>query len=196
MIRSPSFTMTAFSGAWADSQALPNPVFDYVSAKWASSTTCLTVGVNTYYILSSVLRSTDSGYTWTDVTNVNAMQGYLLTDIAAGPADEFYQVVYVVTGRNPVTSRPNGVVYTSKDGKTFSIAKGLNGLVSPGAGLNGAAVGYNNMDGWTACVVVGVLGKIYRSYYDHNENDFISWADVSPIRMTVMRSLRCSTTLT
>ena len=177
-----SFAMTAVGaripkrGAWINSQLLPQPGFSYVSAKWESSTTCLTVGNSSQS--SAVLRSTDSGRTWTDVTNNNNMQNFVLTDIAF---DEFY----VVTGRNPDGSSPIGVVYTSNDGVDF----GLGFLVSPGAGLNGAAVGYNNMNGWTACVV-GVLGKIYRSYYDLKENDFISWADVSPIRMTVMRSLR------
>ena len=179
--------MTAVSGGWADSQALPKPAFDYVSAKWASSTTCVIVGKSAR--ASAVLRSTDSGHTWTEVTNNVAMQNFLLTDIAAGPADEFNQVVYVVTGRNPVTSKPNGVVYTSKNGKSFSIAKGLNGLVSPGAGLNGAAVGSNYV-----AFVVGVAGKIYRSVADTENNDFISWSDISLTAMTVMRSSRCCTT--
>ena len=191
--------MTAVSGGWADSQALPKPAFDYVSAKWASSTTCLTVGNNGQS--SAVLRSSDSGHTWTEVTDNNAMQGFLLTDIAAGPSN-----VYVITGRN-VDNRarrqltthiggnldsnygPDGVVYTSKDGINFSSAKGSNGLVSPGAGLNGAAVGSN-----LVAFVVGDEGKIYRSVADTENNDFISWADVTPGLSTVMRSNKCYTT--
>ena len=178
------FAMTAVSGAWVDSEALPKPAFDYVSAKWESSTTCLTVGNSAK--ASAVLRSTDSGHTWTDVTNNVAMQNFLLTDIAAGPSN-----AYVVTGRSADTN--DGVVYTSSDGKTFSVS-----LKSAGAGLNGAAVGSN-----FEAFVVGVGGKIYRSVSglnrklvmsDTESNDITSWEDISLTTMTVMCSSTCCTT--
>ena len=210
MISSPS--SVAVRGDWINSQALPQTGFTYVSAKWVSPTTCVIVG-NTSQ-LSSVLRSTDTGRTWTDVTNNDGMQGFLLTDIAAGMSN-----VYVITGRNldkytsndvvdttsngktfdhnnayiPNPSSPNGVVYTSKDGINFSNAKGLNGLVSPGAGLNGAAVGSpRNVNDYA--FVVGVAGKIYKSTLDLYHQDFIDWQDVSLKTTTVMRSNKCCTT--
>ena len=175
-----SFAMTAVSGAWIDSQALPKPAFDYVSAKWESSTTCLTVGNSAKS--SAVLRSIDSGHTWTDVTDNTAMQNFLLTDIAAGSSN-----TYVVTGRNADTSNPNGVVYISKDGKTFSIS------LKTGAGLNGAAVGSNE-----GAFAVGVLGRIYTSVFNAQSLDYTAWSDITPPGppgiMPVMHSRRCCTT--
>lgn len=172
--------MTAVSGAWIDSQALPKPAFDYVSAKWESSTTCLTVGNSAKS--SAVLRSIDSGHTWTDVTANTAMQSFLLTDIAAGSSN-----TYVVTGRNADTSNPNGVVYISKDGKTFSIS------LKTGAGLNGAAVGSNE-----GAFAVGVLGRIYTSVFNAEFLDYTAWSDITPPGppgiMPVMHSRRCCTT--
>ena len=180
-----SFAMTAVSGAWINSQTLPQPGFNYVSAYWESSTTCLAVGSNSKG--GAVLRSTDSGHTWNAVTGTNGIQKFMLTDIAAaGPSK-----VNVVTGRNLGGDKSNGVVYTSGDGITFSTAKisTNGGHVSPFAGLNGAAVAYTNI-----AFVVGVGGKIYRSNFDFNAYDYSIWTDVSLTSMKVMRSLRCCTT--
>ena len=191
--------MTAVRVGWADSQDLLQSGFTYVSAMWVSSTTCLTVGNDGQS--SAVLRSSDSGHTWTEVSGTNGIQNSVLTDIAASPSN-----IYVITGRN-VDNRarrqltihiggnldsnygPDGVVYTSKDGINFSSAKGSNGLVSPGAGLNGAAVGSNMV-----AFVVGVGGKIFKSTLDPGLLDYTDWSDISPTATTVMRRLRCCTT--
>ena len=172
--------MTTVCGEWVDSLALTKSAFDYVSAKWESSTTCVTVGRSAR--ASAVLRSIDSGYTWTDVTDtVTISQHVLLTDIAAGPSK-----AYVVTGINinSTTNSKDGVAYTFKDGKTFSVS-----LKLAGVGLNGAAVGLNGV-----AFVVGVSGKIYRSVLDTFDNDIFGWTDVSPTTVTVKRSSTCCTT--
>jgi hypothetical protein len=169
--------MMVVRGAWTDSTMSTKTGFDYVSAVWSSSTTCVIVGNGATN--GAIQLTTNSGYSWSDVTQTR--QPYLLTNIAQIPSEG--NSFYLVTGSNNVESASGGYVFTSTDGTTFSDAK----LVSTN-GLNGVAIGSNG-----SAYVVGLGGKIYNSV---SGVDWSSWNDVTPAsNIQVMQSRRYYSTL-
>jgi photosystem II stability/assembly factor-like uncharacterized protein len=166
--------MTIVRGSsWASSSPLASKTgFDYVAAVWSSSTTCVTVGNSARN--GAIQRTTDSGITWTDVTPIKMPN--LLNDIAHFSFQSNSH--HLVTGTSS-SSPPNGYVFTSPDGITFSTGK----LVST-TGLNGVAIGSNGY-----AYVVGVEGKIFNSV---SGVDWSSWNDVTPASNSqVMQNRRC-----
>ena len=145
-------------GSWANSTFIPRISFDYVSATWSSSTICVIVG-NSASRTGAILRTTNSGSSWADVTQ-STVNPYLLSDIAHVSFDDI--PYYIVTG-----SSNGGFVFTSSDGVTFSAAKPVSL-----SGLNGVTIGSNG-----AAYAVGLGGYIYRSTFGSAWND---WTDISP----------------
>lgn len=156
------FVTTVVRGAWTDSTPLARKTgFDYVAAAWSSSTTCVIVGNGA--TSGAIQRTTNSGSSWSDVTQ--ASQPYLLSDIAQFPFPS--KSYHVVTGSNSVGSPSGGYVFTSLDGITFS-----DGKVVSTMGLNGVAIGSNGV-----AYVVGLGGKIYNSSVT---SDFTRWKEITP----------------
>ena len=166
--------MTLVRGAWTDSPLTKKTAFDYVSAAWSTSTTCVIVGNGASN--GAILRSTNSGASWVDVTQ--SVQPCLLSDIAQISIDS--KSYYLVTGSNSVNQPSGGYVFTSLDGITFSDAK----FVSP-LGLNGVAIGSNGV-----AYVVGLGGNIFNSSFSGG-----TWKDITPkSNSKVTRSRRnCAT---
>lgn len=168
--------MTIVRGSsWASSSPLAVKTgFDYVAAVWSSSTTCVTVGNSARN--GVIQRTTDSGFTWTDVKTI----AYLLNDIAHFPFQSNSH--HLATGTSTSSSPASGHVFTSTDGITFSTGQ----LVST-TGLNGVAIGSNGY-----AYVVGVAGKIYNSV---SGVDWNSWNDITPSNSQVMQNRRYHSSL-
>lgn len=165
--------MTVVRGAWTDSTLSKKTGFDYVSAAWSSSTTCVIVGNGASN--GAILRTTNSGSSWFDVTQ--SVQPCLLSDIAQISIDS--RSYYLVTGSNSVNSASGGFVFTSSDGISFSDAD----QVSP-KGLNGVAIGSNRI-----AYVVGLDGNIFNSSFSSAWND---WTDITPkVNSKVMQYRTC-----
>ena len=167
--------MTVVNGSWANSTLLPKTGFDYVAAAWESSTTCVIVGNSARS--GAILRTTNSGSSWTDQTS-STVQNLLLTDIIRYESSEENR--YLITGSNSgFSASPAGYVFTSFDGVDFSYSQAISNY-----GLNGAAVGINGN-----AYVVGQVGNIYCSPVG---SDWTFWVDITPKGLPqVMLSLRC-----
>ena len=153
--------MAVVKGAWTESTLTSKFGFDYVSAAWSSSTTCVIVGNGASN--GAILRTTTSGSSWFDVTQKTLP--CLLNDIAQIQIDS--KSYYLVTGSNNVNLASGGFIFTSSDGIAFSDAS----KVSP-LGLNGVAIGSNRV-----AYVVGVGGNIFNSSFSSGWN---TWKDITP----------------
>ena len=153
--------MAVVRGAWTESTLTSKTAFDYVSAAWSSSTTCVIVGNGASN--GAILRTTTSGSSWFDVTQKTLP--CLLNDVAQIQIES--KSYYLVTGSNNVNLASGGFIFTSSDGIAFSDAR----QVSP-LGLNGVAIGSNRV-----AYVVGVGGNIFNSSFSSGWN---TWRDITP----------------
>ena len=155
-----SVLLTVVGGSWFQN-TIPVTNVDFVSAVFSSSTTAVMVGYNDDS--GAIIKTTNSGFTWTTVSTSVAQT----TDVATiniGGVTYFLAVSIA------------GTIYLSTAGGTFNAVRTLP------ATLYGVAIGSNNKAYACGVTAFPPLSKIYASSFStfNTSYGYGTWDDVTP----------------
>ena len=164
-----SVILAVAEGAWFQT-TVPVKTINYVSSAFSSPKVCVMVGYNNFF--GAIVRTADSGFGWTVVSNgVSRM-----TDISTITISSVAYFVAVSFG---------GSVYLSSNGgSNFTVVATLpSDLFGVNIGSNNNAYAVGLIPGSTA------VSKVYSSSFDGS--GYKDWADVSPqgVKVNVMKYL-------
>lgn len=167
---------TLINGAWFQSR-IPVSSYDFVSATFSSPTVCVMVGYNANG--GSIIRSKDSGVSWTIVsTPFSLTQTSDIAQIAI-----LSKIYYLVVSKT-------GLIYLSSDnGVTYNATTTITGSNQvTGASLNGVDIGSNFF-----AYAVGVANSPFVSkiYSSNSTSLYKKWKDITPSFATAVRLELC-----
>ena len=144
------------TGSWFKTTST-TPAFSIVSGSFSTSKICVMVGNNGQK--GVVVRSKDSGFTWT-----SKIVNYPMTDVAVGIFGSTYFLAVSRSGTIAL-SMDNGANFTETTTLTTTF-------------LNGVAIGSNKNAYAVGATMSNTVAKIYRS--NSATPAYSLWADVTP----------------
>lgn len=166
------YSATLINGAWFQSR-IPVSSYDFVSAAFSSPTVCVMVGYNTNG--GSIIRSKDSGVSWTLAsTTFSLAQTSDVAQIAISS-----KIYFLVVSKA-------GLIYLSSDnGLTYNATTTITGSnQQTGASLNGVDIGSN-----FNAYAVGVANSPFVSkiYSSNSTSLYKKWKDITPSFATAVK---------
>ena len=162
-----SLILVIVRGAWFQT-TVPVRNVDYVSAAFSSPTVCVMVGYNTFG--GSIIRTANSGFNWTVVSN-DLTQTSDISTVTLSSAT-YYLVVSLA-----------GTVYLSSNrGSNFTVVATLpSQLFGVGIGSNGNAYAVGIPTG------SGASSTVYSSNY--TGSGYVNWVDISPAAKVISEDI-------